>query len=154
MMRSVILLVLFPVAVFAQQAVVDENYVRGCFSQELAGSNLPECVGDAASTCQSAPGNDTTIGIALCIQAETTVWDALLNEQYNLRRPELTEESAELANQLRDAQRAWINFRDAECGLQYSLRLGGSIRTIIAANCVLAETAERALELRDLGKME
>ncbi len=154
MIRLAILLSLLPVSVFAQQAWVDEENVRRCFVQDPTGNGLPECMGEAANTCQSVPGNDTTIGIAQCIQAETAVWDTLLNEQYKLRRAELAEQGPDLANQLRDAQRAWITYRDAECGLQYSLWSGGSIRTIVAANCLMTETAERALELRDLGKME
>ncbi|NOD28865.1 lysozyme inhibitor LprI family protein [Ruegeria atlantica] len=154
MIRSLILLVFVPTITFAQQASVDDAYIRQCFSQEQTGTNVPECTGQAANACQASPGNDTTIGISQCIQAETAIWDALLNEQYKLRRSELAEQDPELANQLRDVQRAWIRFRDAECGLQYSLWSGGTIRTIVAANCYLVETAERALELRDLGNME
>lgn len=154
MIRFAILLSLLPAGVFAQQAWVDEENVRRCFLQDPMGNGLPDCLGESATKCQSGPGNGTTIGIAQCIQAETAVWDTLLNEQYKIRRAELAEQSPELANQLRDAQRAWIAYRDAECGLKYSLWSGGSIRTIVAANCLMTETAERALELRDLGKME
>jgi len=154
MIRSAIFIALFPTVGFAQQIWVDQSYVHGCFSQAQNASGLSSCLGKAASACQTAPGNDTTLGITQCIQAETAVWDSLLNEQYQLRRSELADQSPELARQLRDVQRAWIAFRDAECGLQYSLWLGGSIRTVVAANCLMTETAERAVELRDLGKME
>ncbi|WP_170478941.1 lysozyme inhibitor LprI family protein [Ruegeria arenilitoris] len=154
MIRSAIILSLLPTVVSAQQAFVDKGYVQQCSSQELVGNSLPECVGQAANLCQTVPGQSTTLGITECIQEETLIWDAFLNEQYQLRRAELAQESAELANELREAQRAWISFRDAECGLQYSLWSGGTIRSIVYAGCVLNETAERALELRDLGKMQ
>ncbi len=154
MIRSAIFIALFPTVGFAQQIWVDQNYVEWCFSQAQNTNGLSSCLGKAANACQTAPGNETTLGIAQCIQAETAVWDSFLNEQYQLRRAELADQNPELVNQLRDVQRTWIAFRDAECGLQYSLWLGGSIRTIVAANCILTETAERALELRDLGSME
>ncbi|MEX0347820.1 MAG: lysozyme inhibitor LprI family protein [Paracoccaceae bacterium] len=154
MTRLSILLALLPGIVSAQQIWVDQSYVEWCFSQAQSDGALAPCVGKAADACQTAPGNDTTIGISQCIQAETAVWDKFLNEQYQLRRAELAAQNQDLPDQLRDAQRAWISFRDAECGLQYSLWLDGTIRSIVAANCLLTETAERALELRDLGKME
>ena len=153
MMRMTIAAMLFPSLVSAQNAWVDQNYIQWCFTQALPGGALSSCLGKAAGACQTAPGNGTTIGISQCIQAEAQVWDNLLNEQYQLRRAEFAERP-ELADQLRDAQRAWIGFRDAECGLAYSIWSDGTIRTIVAANCILTETAERAVELRDLGKLE
>lgn len=154
MIRPALLLALFPASVFAQQVWVDQNYIRSCFAQALPGETAPGCLGQAAGACQTAAGNGSTLGITLCIQAETAVWDALLNEQYQMRRAELAAQNQGLPNLLRDAQRAWITYRDAECGLHHGLWAGGTIRTIIAANCHLTETAERALELRDLGSME
>ena len=127
----------------AQQ--VDEGYVRGCFAGAGPGETAPRCLGEAARQCQ-AQGNDTTIGISQCIQAETVVWDALLNETYGEVRRIFTAQDPSLATALRDAQRAWIAYRDAECGLEYARWIGGTIRTIVAANCQMTETAERALE--------
>ncbi|WP_420584451.1 lysozyme inhibitor LprI family protein [Ruegeria sp.] len=154
MKRLIIVAMLLPAITSAQNAWVDQAYIQWCFSQAQPDGGLSACVGKAAGACQTAPGNDTTIGMAQCIQAETQVWDTFLNEQYQLRISELSEQSPGLSDQLRNAQRAWISFRDAECALTYSIWSGGTIRTIIAANCMLTETAERAVELRDLGKME
>jgi uncharacterized protein YecT (DUF1311 family) len=52
---------------------------------------------------------------------------------------------------LRGAQRAWITFRDADCGLQYQMFIDGTIRSNIYTGCMLNFTAARALFLRDLG---
>ncbi|MDF1728103.1 MAG: lysozyme inhibitor LprI family protein [Sulfitobacter sp.] len=128
--------------------VVEESYVRNCFASAGPGETAPICLGEAANQCQSA-GFDTTIGISQCIQAETAVWDTLLNETYGEVRRIFTAQDPSLGTNLRDAQRAWIAYRDAECGLEYARWIGGSIRTIVAANCHMTETAERAIELRD-----
>ncbi len=154
MMRIALAATLVPSLVSAQGAWVDQSYIQQCFSQTQQGDSMSSCLGAAANACQTIPGNETTLGIAECIQAETQIWDSFLNEQYKLRRAELAEQSPELSDQLRDAQRAWIGFRDAECALAYGIWSDGTIRSIVAANCLLTETAERAVELRDLGKME
>lgn len=154
MIRLALIIALFPSIGLAQQAWVDQPYIRSCFAQALPGETAPACLGEAAAACQTAPGNGSTLGIAQCIQSETDVWDALLNEQYQARRAELAAQDPGLPDQLRDAQRAWIAYRDAECGLRFALWSGGTIRMIIGSNCLLTETAERALELRDLGRVE
>jgi uncharacterized protein YecT (DUF1311 family) len=132
---------------------VDPATVRACF--DGAKDTHPDCIGDAANACQSQPDGDTTLGISSCLQGEAQVWDDILNAQYKGVRADLLEQGGTpLADQLLDAQRAWIAFRDADCGLVYSVWADGSIRTVMASSCYLDKTAQRALELRDLGSME
>ena len=54
-------------------------------------------------------------------------------------------------NQLRDAQRLWIKFRDADCALLGSLT-GGSIDRINSASCFLDMTKQRADDLARLAE--
>ncbi|SPH17315.1 hypothetical protein DEA8626_00833 [Defluviimonas aquaemixtae] len=145
-------LVLFLTATgVAQTPVLDRAQVEGCFAATPVGSVDPDCLGAAATACQSAtPDGETTLGITACIQAETQVWDEILNREYRETRGHISSQPG-LADQLLAAQRAWIAFRDAECGLAYSLWLDGSMRTIAAANCLLDLTARRSFELRDMG---
>lgn len=85
-------------------------------------------------------------------------WDRLLNETYadlvllSHRRELLAEEEgrtpAPLQTMLRDAQRAWIAFRDADCDHEYAIWGEGSMRQIAGALCLLERTATRTLELR------
>jgi uncharacterized protein YecT (DUF1311 family) len=63
----------------------------------------------------------------------------------DIAAPDMTREGT-----LREAQRAWIVFRDAECRAQYALYGTGSLRQVVGANCVMSETAERAIELRQM----
>lgn len=145
-------LVLLPADAHSDKA--DE--IGACF----ADSDSPmDCVGLTVRACTERPGGDTTAGMVACIQTETSVWDAILNEEYqatmetlreldasgDVAAPDLTREGT-----LKDAQRAWIAFRDAECRAQYALWGTGTLRQIVGANCVMDETAERAIELRQM----
>lgn len=136
--------------VTAQQA--SAVWVEDCFANTPIGEVAPQCLGRAAGACQDA-GNDTTLGIGMCIQSETAAWDAILNREYQSVRAAFQGRAAQgvpLPDLLRDAQRAWIAYRDAECGLAYARWADGSIRTIVGANCMMVMTAQRALELRDM----
>jgi len=134
-------------------AVVNRATVEACFSSTPAGQFSPACIGAASQQCQQAtPDGSTTIGAAACIQAESEVWDGILNRTYKAVRKGFSQQQG-LAEQLLTAQRAWIAFRDAECQLVYAMWIDGSIRVILASDCVLQMTARRALELRDMQGM-
>ena len=143
------LLALAPPAA-AQDLAVDEAAVRACFDAAAVGETRPRCLGRASDRCQDAPGGATTPGIAACIAAETAVWDAILNEEYRATRAALASGDPALPDALRDAQRLWIAYRDAECALAHARWADGTVRGIVAANCLLVFTAERAAELRDM----
>jgi uncharacterized protein YecT (DUF1311 family) len=65
---------------------------------------------------------------------------------------ELFPEFANRADSLRDAQRAWIPLRDAQCALEYAMWGSGSMRQIAGAACLLDLTAKRVIYLRFLGE--
>lgn len=120
------------------------------------------CIGQMSTTCMDTQeGGHTTLGMSSCLMAETQVWDKHLNAEYRTRMSELKAmdadeaeyfpEYARRAAALRDAQRAWIVFRDAECGLDYAMWGSGSMRNIAGADCQMTMTAERAIALKNLG---
>ena len=132
-----------------------------CFETAEQGGRA-DCIGKMAEACMEAEeGGHTTLGMVSCTVAEARAWDAILNVEYQQTLDDLeamdTREAVQFpdyaarADSLRDAQRAWIAFRDAECGLVYAMWGAGSMRNIASANCKLEMTAERALELRNLG---
>ena len=134
-------------------ATVNSATVEACFASTPSGQFSPACIGAASNQCQQAtPDGGTTMGIASCIQAESEVWDAILNRKYKEVRAAFSQEQG-LADQLMTAQRAWIAFRDAECQLVYAMWIDGTIRVVAASECVLRMTARRALELRDIQGM-
>ena len=159
MKRALILmcLCLTPQLAPAQELSIDPSIVRDCFENTKIGEVYPACLGQASNACQEQPGGSTTLGISECIQAETAEWDAILNEEYKATQElnamadgEGLSPLTSRADALRDAQRAWIAFRDADCGARYAMWQDGSIRVIVAANCHLTMTAQRAIDLRDM----
>jgi len=126
-----------------------EATVRSCFAGAAPGETALACLGQGAKPCTETPEGMTTIGTMQCLQAETAVWDDLLNTEYKALRAQMLAQGGNLNEMLLDAQRAWITFRDAECALEYARWGDGSIRQIVAANCLMEMTAARAIELRD-----
>ncbi|CAK9891203.1 MULTISPECIES: lysozyme inhibitor LprI family protein [Pseudomonas] len=88
----------------------------------------------------------STLAMNTCNGAEIKRQDSRLNSAYKkamagLEGPQQT--------QLREAQRAWIKYRDANCNLYYSLT-GGTIDQLNGAGCILSSTRDRADELQAL----
>jgi len=77
-----------------------------------------------------------------CLSDATAKWDKRLNEAY---RETLKEGPREQREQLRKAQRLWLQYRDANCDY-YGLS-EGSIAHLLAATCLLDMTKARAKEL-------
>lgn len=64
--------------------------------------------------------------------------DAELNRYYSAAMERLAdggEEYAKARTELRDAQRAWIAYRDAECGAVFTNGYPGTIARTMAADC-------------------
>ena len=81
-----------------------------------------------------------------CMLAETKRQDTLLNDSYKALMSKLTTERKKT---LLDAERAWIQFRDANCRF-YEDPKGGTSATLAAKECFLNATADRATELKTL----
>lgn len=116
------------------------------------------CIGLFSGACmESEQGGWSNLGMTFCTLSEHQAWDGLLNRDYqtamstarvlDTEEAEYFPEYANRATSLRDAQRAWITFRDAECGLAYARWGSGSMRMTANASCLLDMTAQRALQL-------
>ena len=79
-----------------------------------------------------------------CILAETTRQDAKLNERFKKLILKL---SKQRQTAVIEAQRAWIRFRDANCGF-YNDPEGGTAAQLIAHECFLRAVVDRAEELK------
>ncbi len=96
------------------------------------------------STCMEASGG-VTQSMVECMSDELEIQDQRLNDAYRAIRSELPE-ARQIA--LRDAQRLWISYRDANC---YFYATGeGTIARLISNDCFLSATAKRATELADM----
>ncbi|WP_323157654.1 lysozyme inhibitor LprI family protein [Pseudomonas fulva] len=81
-----------------------------------------------------------TYDMVECSSAELSLQDARLNLAYKNAMGVLSDESK---NRLREAQRIWIKFRDADCSIYYNLS-GGTMDSLNGAGCELSMTQERA----------
>jgi len=109
-------------AFFAPMALADEN--SPAYSQ---------CMDNASST----------VAMSSCIQAETQLQDQRLNRVYKQLTSKL---QAAQQKSLRDVQRQWIAYRDANCKFHVQAS-GGTLAQLEGGMCVLDMTRERAAEL-------
>lgn len=97
------------------------------------------------------PGCDnasTQLALTECSAQVYQSADDELNEAYQglVRKLEASPATLE---KLRDAQRAWISFRDAECTLESSGVEGGSAQPMVRNGCLATLTKQRTERLRE-----
>lgn len=83
--------------------------------------------------------------ITACFGDNEKVADSTLNKLYQSLMHVLSDDDKQ---RLRDAQRAWISFRDKECTFRVAPYADGSIAPSLTASCVTALTAQRVVDLR------
>ena len=115
--------------------------IAAAFIAVLASSAQAGDQGDPERSCD---GN--TFQMVECLKAKTAQWDKRMNIAYQQAIKDAGEKQGE---QLRAAQRLWIQYRDANC-LYYGLG-EGTIARIDAGECMRNMTQARAKELEDLG---
>ena len=130
----------------------DNKHLASCLARVAQITNLSQiqrrdCIGVAFHLCTQEPDGDTTLGTTRCYQREGNWWDAQLNTDYTDLKNTF---STELFQTLRQAQVAWIAYRDAKCEFAYKLYEDGSIRHILFSNCIMRTTADRSIELKQI----
>ena len=93
--------------------------------------------GDPEATCDGS-----TYEMVDCLKAKTAFWDKRLTVAYQAA---LKDAGPTQRDQLRVAQRLWIQYRDANC-LYYGMG-EGTIARIEAGECMRSMTEARAREL-------
>jgi uncharacterized protein YecT (DUF1311 family) len=89
----------------------------------------------------------STVGTSVCLHEAHDAWDAELNRVYARVTAELAPEARRA---LRDAQRRWIAFRDAElAALAATLPEDGTMWPMVYADLRMQRVRQRALDLRD-----
>ena len=122
----------------------DDLNMTACLEEAINDEERNNCIGSAARQCFEEPDGYTTLGTTECYLREETWWDQKLNESYADLRQRLSDD---LFNALKEAQIAWIAYRDAKCDFAYKFYGDGTIRHILFSNCKLHTTAARANEL-------
>ncbi|NYZ13463.1 DUF1311 domain-containing protein [Azospirillum sp. RWY-5-1] len=97
----------------------------------------------AALDCKNAV---STPEMVACADAEREVEDKRLNRIYQtLMKLESMDEQAR--GLLRDAQRKWVQYRDARCSFEADAWRGGTGASLLYVGCLAAATKARADEL-------
>ncbi len=89
---------------------------------------------------------NTTVEMVECAGWELEQADRWLNQVYAIVRGDLPDDQAKTL--LRDAQRAWVAFRDAACAADADEVRGGTMAPLVEIGCRTFQTKQRA---RDLG---
>jgi uncharacterized protein YecT (DUF1311 family) len=143
----------------------DRAAIAACLDKAKAAKATSEtCVGAVEKPCLDAPEGSSTLGMKMCAGRETAVWDERLNQAYqallhgDLGQIEALRDGGKRkatgADILRDAQRAWISFRDKKCDAAGLPMEGGTGAGILINECYLQETGRQALWLEDMGSGE
>ena len=158
----VLLTILFGSATGSLAEEIDQNAVlaslRLCYDAAETVDAKRACKFTVSEACQAdEDGGYSTLGMSMCNRAEGDAWDVLLNQEYKAAQAfgkGLDDDEAQSfpnldkrTETLRDAQRAWIAFRDAECLNEYAQWGSGSMRHIAGTACILDLTADRTIDL-------
>lgn len=122
------------------------NTIEACLGSysEIAARET-ECVGQYASACMTLRSDgETNSGMIRCTVEEYDVWDARLNTAYSAYMQRL---DAPRDAGLREAQRAWMALRDADCDFAASAYEGGSMQPLVNAGCRMDYAARRTIRL-------
>lgn len=97
----------------------------------------------------------STVDMNTCAKQVQEKTEKELNVVYkkvmeSLSRPDTEyDKPSEAKAALRNAQRAWIKFREADCKAVYIQNQGGTIRTLAHLNCMQSRAEQRIKELND-----
>lgn len=128
----------------ATPAPTDVAAIDQCIKD--AKDNPYACLGRVEKPCQDTEAGQTTYGAMLCAERETAVWSARAKVAADTITAKLEPPRLKL---FQAANGAWVSYRNAACEYEASIYLGGSLAKVVAADCVLRETADRALDLED-----
>ena len=134
-----------------EPTAAERKTIADCLDKNAGDDELKQmsaCIGLVADPCPNAPGANT-MTIVACQIREQKIWDDDLNDWYGEALKRLADE-ANAAAALKDAQRAWIAFRDAKCDYWEKRYEGGTFASVAAGNCMRATTGQRAIEMRTI----
>ena len=119
------MIVTFIIAVAVMQPV-DDPIENACYESDHSQQAMNRCAGDAYQRA-----------------------DRALNAQWAKVLAGYGDDAA-TRKLLRDAQRAWLRYRDAHCKLAASDSIGGSIWLLLNSGCLASLTRQRTQELKTL----
>lgn len=113
----------------------------------------------AAAQQYNCESPQAQVEMNFCAHQEWKLADALLNVEYKAARAAMKQIDKDLptgqqgaAIALRDAQRAWIKYRDLACAAEGWQFRGGSIEPLVVSTCLTTVTESRTEALQALSQ--
>jgi len=100
-----------------------------------------------ANAEENCDDRKSTADIVECLATQTAVWERRLNTAYQKLINDLP---ARRRDRLRNAQRLWLQFRDATAPI---CQPAGTIARVDTGQCALRLTAARAIELEEVTEL-
>ena len=139
----------------------DEDAVaafESCYAAAFETKGLNQC-GYSKGCMDYSIGGTSTMGMRNCFNREAELWDIKLNKEYKIlmaaaRRHDENMPDAfrwdgfSRAASLLKAQRAWLDYRDAECEDVYWSAHPGSIKQVRTSRCKQNLVKERTIKIR------
>lgn len=123
-------------------------FVTVTFAAAFCCAAAPAHAAGATLDCAKA---QTQVDMNTCADQDYQRADKKLNELYKkLQARDAAAGEAQQKTSLRDAQRAWIKFRDSECAYETIGFEGGSIEPLVHASCMAELTDQRNQTLQRL----
>ncbi|MBX4959249.1 lysozyme inhibitor LprI family protein [Rhizobium lentis] len=123
----------------------------------LAGAAMLVAAGGASAQDVDCKNPQTQSDMTSCEVARHETADKALNEQYKKTRAAMVAVDKDLDGDMKGAekalvkaQRAWIDYRDAECDAFGFQARGGTMEPMLVAGCLAEETEKRTKELKRL----
>lgn len=123
----------------------------GPAAAQVSGQQIQQRYTPAFAACMASPRGQSTSGMIDCIGAELKIQDGRLNATYRKTLKGLTPAEAQ---RLKMAERAWQDFRDADCFSLEDVQQWGSISRVNANRCMLDRTIIRTIELENFPPRE
>jgi uncharacterized protein YecT (DUF1311 family) len=127
------------------------NTIEACLGRYSGSAEREvQCIGQYSAACMTLRSDGgTNSGMIRCAVEEYDAWDARLNTAYGAYLQSL---DAPRDAGLREAQRAWLALRDADCAFEASAFEGSSMQPLVNAGCMTDYAARRTIRL--LGWLE
>jgi uncharacterized protein YecT (DUF1311 family) len=120
------------------------------FIRTLAAA-LSLAAGHAAAQDVDCSAELSMVDMTICADDKYAAADAAMNAAYDsavaIIQSGQGSGNAETEGYLRAAQKTWVAFREAECGLQASFFDGGTMQPMIELGCLATLTEERTAAL-------
>ncbi|KZL21343.1 hypothetical protein PsAD2_00634 [Pseudovibrio axinellae] len=111
-----------------------ENRGGGYPAMACYGEVTEECIGEAYQNSK----------MVYCAVQEYMIWDQRLNAAY---QKIMKVAKPQVKTSLKSAQKSWIKFRDETCSANAMVFEGGTLASLIMADCLSEQTAVRSLQL-------